>query len=317
MAYLLFILGFVILLVGAELLVKGGARLARRLGVSELAVGLTVISMGTSLPELVVNLFASGQGSSELAIGNVLGSNVANVLLILGVASLIREFRIRDSTLLSEIPFSLAATLLVGFLANAALFDSGRALSIARLDGAILIWFFAMFLAYVARVAKHAPGLGDTDPKASVPAGEMARVIAGAAALAIGGRWVVNGALAASQLLGLSETFIGLTVVAVGTSIPELAAVALAAYRGKADMAVGTVVGSNIFNLLWVLGLSASVRPLPFDVVTNTDILMIIFSSTLLLLAVIIGKPNTIERWEGALFLLAYAGYIRFLVLRG
>ena len=316
MVYLLFVPGFVILLLGAELLVKGGSRLARRLGVSELAVGLTVISMGTSLPELVVNLFASGQGSSELAIGNVLGSNVANVLLILGVASLIRELRIRDSTLLSEIPFSLAATLLVGFLANAALMGS-RELSISRQDGAVLIWFFAMFLAYVARVARHAPGLADTDSRGSVPGGEIVRVIAGAAALAIGGRWVVNGALAASQLLGLSETLIGLTVVAVGTSIPELAAVALAAYRSKADMAVGTVVGSNIFNLLWVLGLSASVRPLPFDVVTNADILMIIFSSTLLLLAVIVGKPNTIERWEGATFLLVYAGYIRFLVLRG
>jgi len=316
MVYALFVLGFVFVLMGADLLVKGGARLARRLGVSELAVGLTVISMGTSLPELVVNLIASGQGSSELAIGNVLGSNVANVLLILGIASLVRELRIRDSTLLSEIPFSLAATLLVGFLANAALFGS-RELSISRQDGAILIWFFAMFLAYVARVAKHAPGVGDIGPRGAVPAREIARVIAGAAALAVGGRWVVNGALAASQLLGLSETFIGLTVVAVGTSVPELGAVAVAAYRSKADMAVGTVVGSNIFNLLWVLGLSASVRPLPFDVVTNADILMIIFSSTLLLLAVIIGKPNTIERWEGATFLLVYAGYIRFLVLRG
>ena len=317
MAYLLFALGFVLLLKGADLLVEGGSALARRFGVSELAVGLVVVSAGTSLPELVVNVFASAEGSSELAIGNVLGSNIANVLLILGLSALIRALRIQDSTLLSEIPFSLTAMLLVAFLANAALFNQGHILIISRLDAAILLGFFALFLGYVYREFRR-DGLSARDPLGRGSAGAaFGRVSAGVVGLALGGHWVVDGALAVSAGLSVSESLVGLTIVAVGTSVPELAASGVAAYRGKADMAVGNVVGSNIFNLLWVLGVSGLIRPLSFDVVSNTDILMVIFSNVLLLVAVAIGRRNTIERWEGALFLLVYGAYITFVAIRG
>ncbi len=317
MVYLLFALGFVLLLKGADLLVEGGSALARRSGVSELAVGLVVVSAGTSLPELVVNVFASAEGSSELAIGNVLGSNIANVLLILGLSAVIRPLRIQDSTLLSEIPSSLTATLLVAFLANAALFDQRHILIISRLDAVILIAFFALFLGYVYRES----GRNGVSARGSLGKGSAgaawSRVSAGVVGLALGGYWVVDGALAMSEGLGVSESLVGLTIVAVGTSAPELAASGVAAFRGKADIAVGNAIGSNIFNLLWVLGLSALIRPLSFDVVSNTDILVVIFSSVLLLVAVVVGRRNTIERWEGATFLLVYGGYLAFVIIRG
>jgi len=317
MTYLLFALGFVLLLKGADLLVEGGSALARRFSVSELAVGLVVVAAGTSLPELVVSVFASAEGSSELAIGNVLGSNIANIFLILGLSALIRALRIQDSTLLSEIPFSLTATLLVAFLANAALFSQKHILSVSRLDAAVLLGFFVLFLGYVYREFRRDELSARDSPGKGSAGAAWSRVSAGVVALALGGHWVVDGALAVSAGLGVSESLVGLTIVAVGTSVPELAASGVAAYRGKADMAVGNVVGSNIFNLLWVLGVSALIRPLSFDVVSNTDILMVIFSNVLLLVAVAVGRRNTIERWEGALFLLVYGAYLTFVAIRG
>ena len=318
MIYLLLLVGFALLIKGADLIVDGGSGLARRFGVSELAVGLTVVSVGTSLPELVINIFASAQGSPDLAIGNVLGSNVANILLILGVAALIRPLPIRDSTVLSEIPFSLIAALLVGFLANAAIFDQPGTLRINRPDGVIFLGFFGLFLFYVYRIPISAEAPAAPDEPASATDRAWIKVVIGAASLGLGGKCVVDGALAAAERFGLSETFMGLTVVAIGTSLPELVASSVAAARGKTDIAVGNVIGSNIFNLLWVLGVSALIRPLPFDVVSNTDILMVIFSSTLLLGAIAIGRlPNTIERWEGGVFIVIYVGYLAFLFDRG
>ena len=318
MIYLLLLVGFALLIKGADLIVDGGSGLARRFGVSELAVGLSVVSVGTSLPELVINIFASAQGSPDLAIGNVLGSNVANILLILGVAALIRPLPIRDSTVLSEIPFSLIAALLVGFLANAAIFDQPGTLRINRSDGVIFLGFFGLFLVYVYRISISAEAPADQDETASATDRAWIKVVIGAAGLGLGGKCVVDGALAAAERFGLSETFMGLTVVAIGTSLPELVASSVAAARGKTDIAVGNVIGSNIFNLLWVLGVSALIRPLPFDVVSNTDILMVIFSSTLLLGAIAIGRlPNTIERWEGGVFIVIYVGYLAFLFDRG
>ena len=316
MTYLFFLLGFVLLVAGAGWLVEGSLRLARRYGVSELVIGLTVVSIGTSLPELVVNVFASLGGNAELAIGNILGSNIANVLLILGVSGAIRALPIRDRTILSEIPICLAATLLVGFLANASLFGSGP-LTISRTDGLILIGFFGLFLGYVYRTAQDGvieePAVGYD----GTTAGVLVRVAGGVLALALGGEWVVRGALEIVASLGVSESLVGLTVVAVGTSLPELAASAAAAYRGKADIAVGNVIGSNIFNLLWVLGVSALIQPLPFDVLSNTDLVVVVASSALLILAMAVGRPNTVERWEGWLFLAVYAAYLAFVGARG
>lgn len=318
--YFLFVLGFVLLIKGADVLVTGATSIAKRYGISDMVVGLTIVSFGTSMPELIVNILSSVQGQSELAIGNVFGSNVANLLLILGISAIICPLPIRRATILNEIPFSLIATLLVGFLANATLLHNRGELYISRLDGGILLFFFVLFMVYIYNVAKtnkeDVATQENATPEASIQKSVLL-IIAGVLALFLGGKWVVDGAVQIAQAFGLSESFIGLTVVAVGTSLPELFTSALAAYRRNIDIAVGNVVGSNIFNLLWILGVSALIRPLPFDVVSNSDIVMMVLASTLLILAMPIGRKNAIDRWNGVFFLLVYVGYIAYLVMRG
>ncbi|WP_347158223.1 calcium/sodium antiporter [Pontibacter chitinilyticus] len=318
--YLLFIVGFVFLIKGADVLVSGASAIASRFGLSEMVVGLTIVSFGTSLPELIINILSSIQGQSELAIGNVFGSNVANLLLILGITALICPLPIKRNTILSEIPFSLIATLLVGFLANATLFDAKEQLYISRPDGAILLFFFVLFMAYIYNISKT--NHDKAPPENSVAFMPLSKAVlligVGVVGLFLGGKWVVDGALYLGASLGMSESFMGLTVVALGTSLPELVTSVVAARRNNTDIAVGNVVGSNIFNLLWILGVSALIRPLPFDLVSNSDIVMMILASTILILVLPLGKQkNTIGRWSGALFVLLYCCYISFLVWRG
>jgi len=319
--YFLFIIGFVLLIKGADVLVEGASSVARRFGLSEMVVGLTIVSFGTSLPELIINVLSSLQGQSELAIGNVFGSNVANLLLILGISSLICPLPIKRNTILTELPFSLIATLLVGFLANATLLHNREELYISRLDGAILLFFFVLFMVYIYHIAKtnkEEVRAQQETAEAVMPTGKaVLLIVLGAAGLFIGGKWVVDGAVHIAESFGLSESFIGLTIVAIGTSLPELVTSAMAAYRRNIDIAVGNVIGSNIFNLLWILGVSALIRPLPFDVVSNSDIVMMIIASTLVILAMPFGRKNAIDRWSGIFFLLVYFSYIVYLTLRG
>ncbi len=266
---------------------------------------------------MLVNVVASIGGHSQLAIGNVLGSNVANILLILGLSAMVRGLPIRDNTLFSEIPFSLTATVLVGFVANAHLFDDGGSMSVSRGDGAILIGFFVLFLVYIARIWGDQHTLAVNEPTAGGWTKPVLLIVAGSLGLGIGANWVVEGALGLSRTLDVSESFVGLTIVAVGTSLPELVTCVLAAVRGNTDLAVGNVIGSNIFNLLWVLGVSALIQPLPFELVSNTDILTVIAASALLLLATAAGKRYWIDRREGGVFVVAYVLYVVFLVQRG
>ncbi len=301
------------------MLVSGASSLAKRYNVSDMVVGLTIVSFGTSLPELIINILSSVQGQSELAIGNVFGSNVANLLLIIGITAIICPLPIRRNTILTEIPFSLIATLLVGFLANAVLFGDKTSLYISRADGGILLFFFVLFMAYIYNIART--NKDEVLPEEGVAMMPIPKsvlyIVLGAIGLFLGGKWVVDGAVSIAQYFGLSESFIGLTVVAIGTSLPELVTSAMAAFRRNIDIAVGNVIGSNIFNLLWILGLSALINPLPFNVVSNFDIMMMIFASTLLVLVIPLGKKNNIDRWNGVFFLLVYIGYIVFLVQRG
>ncbi len=318
--YILFILGFVILIKGADVLVAGASSIAKRFGLSDMVVGLTVVSFGTSLPELIINVLASLQGQSELAIGNVFGSNVANLMLILGVTALICPLPIRRNTILTELPFSLIATLLVGFLANATLFHTQTELYISRFDGAILLFFFVLFMVYIYHIAKtnreEVMAQQTHEPIMTIRKSVLL-IVLGAIGLFLGGKWVVEGAVHIAQSFGLSESFIGLTIVAIGTSLPELVTSVIAALRRNIDIAVGNVVGSNIFNLLWILGISAVIRPLPFDVVSNSDIVMMIFASTLLILSMPFGIRNAIDRWNGMIFLFVYFSYITYLIMRG
>lgn len=321
MVYVLFVVGFVVLIKGADLLVDGASSIGKRLKMPAIVIGLTIVSFGTSLPELLVNIFASFSGSSELAIGNVLGSNVANILLILGVSALITPLPINKNTYFSEVPFSLIATLLVGFLANVTLFNQvapNAPQYISRYDGLILLFFFVMFLGYVYVVSKqNKEELQEGDIRMMSTGMSVIYILIGMVGLYFGGNWVVEGAISMATSFGMSESLVGLTIVALGTSLPELATSIMAALKKNTDIAVGNAVGSNIFNLLWILGISAVIKPLEFQVVSNDDIFMIIIASTMLILAVIIGKRTVISRWEGLWFVLAYIGYMIFLFNRG
>ena len=308
--------GLVFLIAAADLLVKGASLVASRLGISPLVVGLTVVSFGTSMPEMLVTLTAGLQHNADLAIANIVGSNIANVLLILGVAAIIRPLPVRDSTIVSEIPFSLTAALLVGFLANAALFSDRHELSISQMDGGILLFFFLLFMLYIYKSSREN---GSTGPQVA-GSGNLSlavfQIVLGVVGLYFGGQWVVSGAVGFAQTWGVDDALIGLTIIAIGTSAPEIVASAVAAYRNETDIAVGNVVGSNIFNLLWVLGLTSTIVELPFEVITNTDLVMVIVSSALIIVAMVSSRRNVVLRSHGVLFVCLYVAYLFYVVQR-
>ena len=314
---LLLLFGLVLLLVAADLLVKGASSVAARHSVSPLMIGLTVVSFGTSMPEMLVSFIAGMRGSADLAVANVLGSNIFNVLVVLGVACLINPLKVQTSTVVSEIPFSLSAAILLGFLANAALFSTGPELSISRLDGFILLGFFLLFMLYIFSISRAASEDDSGSPPAGSYLGSIAFILIGVAGLFLGGKWAMDGAVALAGQWGVDDAMIGLTIVAVGTSLPELAASAMAAYRKETDIAVGNVVGSNIFNILWILGVTASIRPLPFSAISNVDIVMVIVATLLILLAIASTRAAGITRPWGALFMAVYVAYMAYVIQRG
>lgn len=316
MVYLLFVLGFVFLVKGADLLVAGASAIGRRFNISEMVIGLTIVSFGTSLPELLVTTVASFNGQAELGLGNVLGSNIANVLIILGVAALVRPLPIPRDTYFIEIPFSILAALLLGFLANANIFYSGHN-TIGREEGAIMLYFFVLFMVYVISASRNKKTEPETAPLIAQPMLKSIMLIAiGITGLYFGGGWVVNGATEIARLFGISESVIGLTIVAIGTSLPELVTSAVAAFKNNTDMAVGNAIGSNIFNILWILGFTSVLTPIPFSDHSNQDILMVLISTSALIMAVIVGKRPGISRWEGFIFLMIYSIYLYTLVQR-
>jgi cation:H+ antiporter len=316
LTWFLFIVGFVVLIKGADILVDGSASIARKLNVSELIIGLTVVAFGTSAPELFVNVFASIKGNAEIAIGNILGSNIANILLILGVSALIFPLTIHNVTTWKEIPFSLLAALVIGILANDELIDNYNFSELSRGDGFILIGFFCIFIYYIIDMAKKSPNqVENIKPMGTIKATLF--ILAGLAGLMLGGEWIVNGAIEIANAFNVSQSLIGLTVVAIGTSLPELATSAVAAWKRNTDIAVGNIIGSNIFNIFWVLGVSAIIKPLPFQTSTNFDILMTIFASLLFFAFVFIGKKHVLQRWQGGVFFILYIAYLVLIVSKG
>lgn len=316
MTYLLLLLGFVFLIKGADLLVDGSSSIAKRFGVSDLIIGLTIVSFGTSAPELLVNIIASLNGAGDIGIGNILGSNIANIFLILGVSALIYPLKVKRQITWKEIPLNFLAALVLFVMANDALIDGASESLLTRIDGLILFSFFAIFMYYTVHLARSEKHL--VEATASRPfwkAGLM--TIVGILGLAYGGQWVVDGAVQIASSFGLSEALIGLTIVAVGTSLPELATSGMAAYKKNTDIAIGNVVGSNIFNIFWVLGLSAVIKPLPFAEIINTDILVFLAATVLLFIFSFTNGKQQIARLEGGIFLFAYIAYIVFLVFRG
>lgn len=314
LTYILFIIGFALLIKGADLLIDGASSIAKKLKISAIVIGLTIVAFGTSTPELIVNIFASASGNTDIAIGNILGSNIANILLILGVSAIIYPLATKRHTVWKEIPLSLLAVIIVGVMANDALIDGGVFSGLTRIDGIVLISFFIIFLYYTFSIAK-VNGEADTEIKQHSYLKSILCIIIGLIGLAVGGKWIVDGAVKIAELFNVSESLIGLTIVAIGTSLPELATSAIAAYKKQTDIAIGNVVGSNIFNIFWILGASSIIRPLPFGVNSGSDILMTIFASLLLFIIMFIGKKHTVERWQGVLMVVMYIGYISFLIV--
>lgn len=312
----LMIIGFFLLIKGADMLVNGAAAMARRIGVSDLTIGLTVVAFGTSTPELVVNILAGIRGATDLAVGNVLGSNIANVFLILGVSGLILPLEVTSQTVWREIPMSLLAALVLAILANDQLVDGDTTSMLTRGDGLIFLCFFTVFIYYTVSGSLQVGGINSFAPAETMRIGKASAFIGiGFAGLILGGHWIVGGAVFVARTLGLPESVIGLTVVAVGTSLPELATSVAAARKGNADIAIGNVVGSNIFNILFILGISALIRPLPISAGVNRDIGMVVLASLLLFVFMFTGRRLRLDRWESALFLAGYAIYLMTLAL--
>ena len=318
LTYFLFLLGFVLLIKGADFLVDGASEIARRFNISDLVIGLTVVAFGTSTPELFVNIVASARGNTDIAIGNVLGSNISNVFLILGISAIIYPLSVSKGTVWKEIPFSLLAVITLGLMANDQVIDGDSSSLLTRIDGLVLLAFFTIFLYYSFSIAKAIEGLDEHVPaKATSFVKSILLVIAGLIGLTLGGKWIVDGAVTLAKSFGMSESLVGLTIVAVGTSLPELATSAMAAYKKNVDIAVGNVVGSNIFNIFFVLGISATIKPLPFQTKSNLDIAVVTVSSLLLFLFMFTGKKRSLDRWEGIVSLFLYGGYIAFLIIKG
>ena len=313
---ILFVIGFFLLIKGADLLVDGSASVAKKLNISSIVIGLTIVAFGTSAPEFIVNIFASIQGNSGIAIGNILGSNIANILLILGISAIIFPVTAKKNTVLKEIPFSLLAIVILGLMANDVLIDGRSFSAITRIDGLILLAFFIIFLYYTFGITKSAEDIVEKEElKVFSYKKSSLYILLGLTGLVLGGKWIVDGAVKIAEMFEVSQAMIGLTIVAVGTSLPELATSAVAAYKKQSDIAIGNVVGSNIFNIFWILGASSLIRPLPFSASLNGDIVMTIFASVVLFLVMFVGEKRVIQRWQGIFMVSCYFAYVAFLVM--
>lgn len=313
---LLIIGGFFLLIKGADYLVGGSSSLARRMGISALVVGLTVVAFGTSAPELFVNIFAAIRGTTDIAIGNILGSNLANMLLILGAAAVFTPLALQSSTVWKEIPFSLLAAVLVFLFGSDILLEGALLNQVGRIDGIALLSLFFIFIVYTFGIRK-----GGEQPEEKIEVMNVWKsvlfLIGGLVALGVGGKLVVDGASNVALSLGVSANLIGLTIVALGTSLPELVTSITAARKGHTDIAIGNVIGSNIFNIFFVLGVTAVIRPLPFGLANLIDTIAVVVATLLLFFMLFVGKKHVIERWNGIVLICLYVGFIVFAVLRG
>jgi len=315
MDFLWLAVGLVLVLYGAKWLVDGASSVAKSLNVPDIVIGLTIVAFGTSAPELVANLFSALDGKTDIAIGNIMGSNIANVFLILGVAAAIYPLKVHHGTTWKEIPLSLLAALILFIMANDVWLDGSGSNMISRTDGLVLLGFLSIFFVYTFEIAKKSPD--ETHDVAVIPMWKSATFIAvGLLALFLGGKWFVDGASGMARQWGVSERLIGLTIVAIGTSLPELATSVIAALNKKADIAVGNVVGSNIFNIFFILGISATVKPLPYNAAqSNLDALVVIGASALLFLSTRTLSKSVITRVEGVIFVGIYFVYLIYLIV--
>lgn len=315
MDILLLISGLILILAGANALTDGASSIAKRFNISSLVIGLTIVAFGTSAPELTVSVASAIKGSSDIAIGNVVGSNIFNTLMIVGCTALIVPISVSKGTVSKEIPLCILASIVLFICSNDTLFDNTQTNIISRTDGMILICFFLIFLSYTFAIAKNGEDNEEQQIK-KMPLWKAGLfIVAGLAALIFGGQFFVDGASGIARTFGVSESVIGLTLVAGGTSLPELATSIVAALKKNPGMAIGNAVGSNLFNIFFVLGASATIQPLNLGDITNVDLGVLIGSSILLWITGMYFRKRTITRPEGIIMIICYIAYIAWLII--
>lgn len=316
MDILLLIVGLGLILAGANFLTDGSAAVAQRFRVPEFIIGLTIVAVGTSTPELVVSVLSAAAGNSDVAIGNVVGSNLFNVFVILGICALIRPLVLTRSNIRRDIPFGMAASLILLAVTSDRLICAGAADRIGRIDGIVMLALYIALIWYTIRATKR-PEAAPADANAKKPMAlwlAIVMIAGGLAGLIFGGEMFLNKATELARRLGISESIIAITLVAGGTSLPELASSVVSLLKGKSEMALGNVIGSNIANILLILGVSATIHPLTMGGITMIDILMVVLSALLLFLTAFTFRRKQIDRWEGAIFLAIYVAYIWYLI---
>lgn len=321
MNYIFLVLGFVLLIKGADFFVDGSSSVAKILKVPTIIIGLTVVAFGTSMPELSVSVTAAIKGNNELAVSNVLGSNIFNLLVVLGCCALVNPVQAKWSLLKKEFPFSIFIAVILLLLDSdfsiAKVLRGDETFVLGRMGGILFLLLFALFLYSTVKTAlrsRHEEGQEEEEYKILSPVKSAVYIVGGLAGIVLGGDLVVDSACSIAETFGLSQTFIGLTVVALGTSLPELVTSMVAAGKGENDLAVGNVVGSNIFNILLILGTSAAITPIRLEVTAVYDTLILIVASVLVYLASI--SKREIRRTEGAMFLLAYLAFFVYVLIR-
>ena len=315
---LLIILGFVLLIKGADFLVDGASNVAKKFHIPEIIIGLTIVSIGTSMPELFVSITSATRGSSDMAIGNVIGSNIANLLLILGLSSVLMPIKFKKETRLIEMPLCLGISIVFAIICNI-----GQ--SVSRVDSSILITLFALFIMYTIIMAKQGEDFDKDDVEqeennkvktSNSTIRDIIFLILGIVLLKVGGDLTVDNAVKVAQSFNLSEKIISVTILAVGTSLPELVTSVSAAIKGKSDIAIGNILGSNIFNMLLIIGVSSMISPITYNTSYNIDMVFVIVGMLLLALFPVIPPKNKMTRWNGILYLYMYVAYMVSLFVR-
>lgn len=310
----LLLVGFAILIKGADFLVSGSSSLAKRFNVSNLAIGLTVVAFGTSTPEFIVSMISALNGRNDASFGNIIGSNNFNLLFILGISGLIYPLVVQKNSVKYEIPLSLLAALVLFLVVNDTLLFGATENILSRLDSVILLVFFGLFMLYIYRTMQNTNDLGESEIKLYTTPTAIGMVVLGLTMLIGGGKLVVDNAVEIAHFYGLSEKLIGLTILAAGTSLPELATSAIAAYRKNTDIAIGNVIGSNIFNIFFILGFTGLVHPIGYNTAMNFDLYTLLGSTLVLMVFMFTINQRKLDRWEAFLLLAGYLVYTVYLI---
>ena len=314
----LIVLGLVLILVGSDWLVDGASGIARKYGISEFIIGMTIVGIGTSMPELVSSVISAVGGHGDMALGNVTGSNICNIFLILGMTALISPIKYTRSNIRKDIPFAIGVSLfLIVMLYNCfGLFREMGTPGISRVDALYLLLIFAIFMIDSFKSAKKGGEEEEEDDVKPMPMGKaLVLIVLGLAGLVFGGQVFVDHTVSIAERFHVSEAFISITLMAVGTSLPELATCVVAAMKGKNQLALGNIIGSNIFNLSLIIGVSAAISPFEIQTISTVDMVIVLVAVLLLWMASFTFKKRMLDRVEGAIFLLVYIGYIGYLAL--